>query len=417
MAITIILIAVLIFMMKVLKIKIMEPAGIYSVVWILFILGSIFSLENKYEFEYLGVIWILMTCYIFIIVSKIVCSTEKIVPATTVRYPVIPWKILLFIIGLAMCSIVYMMLTTGVSFSVFSDFSSLQNTAHMSAVDRYSSNGEGGSLVSQILGSFIYIAPICAGYSYIYAEEKKEKIICFSSVIPAVLSMLLTSAKLSLITFVILFFIGYYVSTIYTKKRIPRVKTKTLLMICIAAIVLYLLFYLSFVLRIGSGEKNLSQVIQDKLMVYAFGHIQGFDIWFSKNAFDIKEYGFGKNTFLAISSKLGLAEKKQGVYGFLTGTCTNVFTQYRGLIEDFGIVFSIMILLIVFLISCLIIKQLLSGKKVHIISQTVLAANLFWLLYFIVSAWTYTSYILTFVVFFIYLYISFNLRFTWGKKK
>ena len=77
---------------------------------------------------------------------------------------------------MSMGSVLYTMITAGVSFSVFSDFMSLQNTAHMAAVHRYSSNGEGGSLVGQILGSFIYISPICCGYSYIFAKEKKAVI-------------------------------------------------------------------------------------------------------------------------------------------------------------------------------------------------------------------------------------------------
>ena len=417
MAIIVILIAGLLFMIKFFKIKIMEPAGLYSIMWIVFIVGSILFLREEYDFKYSGISWILVSCYIFIIVSRVVWSKKKNAIHTLSKEPVIPWKILVVIVILAMCSVGYTMAMQGVSFNVFSDFVSLQNTAHMAAVDRYASNGEGGSLVSQILGSFIYIAPICCGYSYIFAKEKKEKLICFSSILPSIFSMLLTSAKLSVIAFVMLFFIGFYVAYIFNKRYVPRVKTKTLVFVFSSALTLYALFFLSFVLRIGSGEQNISKVISTKLMIYAFGHIQGFDIWFAEYAFELEDYGILKHTFLAISSKLGLSIKNQGVYGLISGSCTNVYTQFRSLIEDLGPVFAMIMLVIIFLIVYLLFYKLIYGKHTCVIEQTMFAANFFWLIYFIVSAWTYTTYLLTFVVFGLFLYISFHVKFVFGNRK
>ena len=50
MAIIVILIAGLLFMIKFFKIKIMEPAGLYSIMWIVFIVGSILFLREEYVF-------------------------------------------------------------------------------------------------------------------------------------------------------------------------------------------------------------------------------------------------------------------------------------------------------------------------------------------------------------------------------
>lgn len=416
MAITVILIAGLLFMLKFFKVKIMEPAGIYSTVWLFFIIGSILFLRGEYEFKYSGIIWILITCYLFIIISRLVSSKEKCLVYRTIQRPYIPWKILLFIVIMSMGSVLYTMITAGVSFSVFSDFMSLQNVAHMSAVDRYSTNGESGSLISQILGSFIYIAPICSGYSYVFANEKKEKMICFSSIIPVILSMLLTSAKLALVSYVILFFIGYYVAYIYLKKEIPIVKGKMIILVCASGVGLFLLFFLSFILRIGSKESYMRQMILDKLMIYTFGHIQGFDLWFEQNAFKLKTYGIGKNTFLAISSRLGLIEKKQGIYGFIPGVCTNVFTQFRGLIEDFGPFFSIVILIIVFFITYSLYLRVMTSEKRCVTRQIILAGNMYWILFMFVSAWSYTTYLVAFIMFAIYLYVGFYVKFKWRNR-
>lgn len=77
MAIIVILIAGLLFMIKFFKIKIMEPAGLYSIMWIVFIVGSILFLREEYDFKYSGISWILVSCYIFIIVSRVVWSKKK----------------------------------------------------------------------------------------------------------------------------------------------------------------------------------------------------------------------------------------------------------------------------------------------------------------------------------------------------
>ena len=122
MVISIILIIFLLFLIKIFKIRLMEPAGIYSIMWIFFIVGSIITLSAKYEFTFGGIIWLIITCYISVISFKMVQSKNKVIMINQVRYPNIPWKLLIGLIILAMGSVLYTMITSGVSFSVFSDF-------------------------------------------------------------------------------------------------------------------------------------------------------------------------------------------------------------------------------------------------------------------------------------------------------
>ena len=417
MAFTIIFIFLLIFFVRIFNIKLLEPAGIYTFLWLFFIIGSLLFLNGRYIFMYYGIYWILFTCFMSIIISAIfkprILTNNSI--ARTRHYVAIPWRLLALFIMLGLCSVVYTMIKMGVNLSVFSDFTSLQTTAHMSAVNRYSEASESVSFLGQILGSFVYIAPICSGYSCLYAKSNYEKLLCLSSILPSLLSMLLTSAKLSLIAFVLLFFVGFYISYIFKNGKIPHLNFKTVLPILFFVGIFYGLIYLSFVLRIGN-ENNILKVILDKLMIYTFGHVQGFDIWFTENALKIDKYGIWKNSFLSISSKLGLAERNQGVYLLIPGVCTNVYTQFRGLIEDLGPIFSLIILFLIFIFVYSIFSKLILAKKYYVLKQTVLAASLFWLFYFIISAWTYTTYILTFLVFGVFLYISFNVKFVWRDK-
>lgn len=404
----VVLILGLFILLPVCRFKILEPVSIHCILWCVFIAGSVLFLARDYKFTFSGVLWLLAICYIYLIIARVFyVKTPTCIKA---EQPNIHWEILVILILLALCSTIYTMIVAGVNLSVFRNFSELQAVAHNASVNRYASGGESVTALNQLLNVFVYAAPLCAGYSLVYAENRMQKIICYSSIVPVILNVLLTAAKLALVAFVIFFFVGFYTAYVYKNKCVPIVKIKTVVLGIIGVVILFSLFYLSFVLRIGKSNDNLFNVIFEKLMVYTFGHIQGFDCWFSSEAFDVENYSFGTKTFLAISSKLGLAEKIQGVYGLMPGTCTNVYTQYRGIIEDFGVVGSMLVLLFVFGFTSWLYARLVKTEKSNVIVQVLFAANIFWLIYFIVSTWTYTSYILTFIVFAVYLYLNYNLK-------
>ena len=410
MAVTFILILIIVFLLRALKIKTCEPAGLVSYVYIFFILGSIFLLGDKYTFTYKGIWWLLTCCLFFVIVSTLFRRRKNVDLTCEIINPEIHWKLLFVFIAIGMTSVLISMITMGVDFSVFTNFSLLQNTAHTASMNRYSAGAETGSTLTQVIGSFIYICPVCAGYSYIYANEKKYKILCWVSMLPAFLAMLLTAAKLAVVSAVILFFVGYYISYIFFYKRVPELKFSLFLKGICAFAVLYFLFFFSFILRYGSNEKNILNLIQTKMIVYGFGHIQGFDTWFGRYALAYDDYTFGGSTFLAISSKLGVLEKGQGVYGVISGSCTNVYTQFRGVIQDFGIFLSLAVMIILFMIVSWQYQKLIRCKLPHVLLQTLFLANIFWLMFFFISAWTYTTYILTMIVFYSYLYVSYKVK-------
>lgn len=402
---------ILFFLLKFFKIKIIEPAGLFSYVWLLFILGSIIFLKREYQFFYSGINWILFSAILFTICAALF---SKVNPRTIVNSSqelsfVMPWWLLSFFLALAFLRVMYLIYSQGASLSVFSDFSTLQSFSHQASVQRYSGE-ESFSIIGQLLGTFIYATPLCAGYSLVYAKKKWQKLLCYSSFFPPLLSMLLTSAKLAVISYVIFVFVGYYVSYLARYKQLPQVNVKLLSRLSIAFVTLLGLFYISFVLRIGQTSENVVGTIITKLAIYAFGHIQAFDLWFEEFAFRLPEYGFGISTFLAISSQLGLATKKIGIYDFIFGASSNVYTQFRGLIEDFGPILSLGILVILFIL-CYYCIVLVKKKPLAILPQVVLSATLFYLLYFIVSAWAYTFYIITFIIFCIYLFVARYIRF------
>lgn len=291
--------------------------------------------------------------------------------------------------------VVFTMLKNGIQLETLFSFSKLMESTHEQAVDHYS-GGDSGGLFEQILGSFIYISPLCCGYTLPYVVNKRQRIVCFSSFLPAILCMLLLSTKLAFVTGIILFFLGYYVAYISKMKCEMHIRARTLLILGVAGVGFLGLIYLSFVLRIGENDDSIRQIIINKIGVYAVGHIQGFDTWFDRSDHDTM--GLGIYTFRAISSKLGLLTKEQGVYSMMAGSCTNVYTPFRDLIEDWGPYASMVWILGSSIICSICYHTILSNGAKTRISQFVLVTNMFGFLYFI-SPWVYTTYFFVFLIF------------------
>lgn len=407
----VILFILIIFFMSVslFKMNLSSPPVIYLLIWGTFIIYSYFMLKENYYFSFYGIFWILTSSLFLSLGYSIKTNIKK--SEMNKRVPNISWNLLILFICLSLFGFVLNAVKYGISFNIFSDFNRLQTTSNMIATQRYSGSGISTTVFEQVLNSFTYVLPLCAGYSYLYADTLKKKFIVFLTILPSILSMLITSAKLVVVAYVILFFISYYTSFIFLKKKFLKINLKNLLYSLLTALILYKLFYISFVLRIGSTTASIEKMITTKLGIYGFGHIQAFDIWLEQFWSTSNDLGFGNNTFLAFSSIFGFMTKKQGIYDFISGSSTNVFTQYRALISDFGVVFSLIIIFFIGLFLKYLYLLIISPQTKYIVtSQVLFISILFYLFYFIVSPWVYMTFVLTFLIFYFYIFIAFYIN-------
>ncbi|MBA2796618.1 O-antigen polymerase [Streptococcus porcinus] len=400
------IIVMLLLSVFLLKMNLSSPPLIYLFVWSSFVICSYLLLKENYYFSFYGIFWILTSCFVLILGYSL-----KIKHSDTFgsKIPDIPWGLLIFFIILSLIGFAISVAKYGISFNIFSNFNSLQSTSNMLANQRYSGGKSTSSILEQFLNAFTYVLPLCAGYSNIYANTFRKKLIVLSTLGPSILSMLVTSAKLVLVAYVMLFFVSYYTSYLYYYKKYLRINFKNLCYSLLSGFILYKLFYLSFVLRIGSRSAYIGHIILTKLGIYGFGHIQAFDIWLEKFSENTNTLGFGSNTFLSFSSLLGIMSKKQGIYDFINNSSTNVFTQYRALISDFGILCSLVIIFLLgVLLKYLYNIILYSNSKFTALAQVLFISTMFYLIYFIVSPWVYMTFILTFFIFYIFIMIAFS---------
>lgn len=395
------------FVAKVLKIRWYSPAGVYTLASVAYIGGAVFVFGGDVEYKLWGIVWWLLSCLACMLGQKISLSFVKPAPlpaipesnggnaAPAIRYRKTPWILLVFIIFIAFAGIMLSLMQKGISLSSLLDISQLGQINHNAAVDRYEGNSE-ASLVSQLFVIFYYFAPLCGGYMFNFSDGKLRKVITLLSLCPALLSMAFFNGKSTFIAACMLWGSAFLVSLIKTKRDKIKLKVRWVIGVALAFVAVIVLLYISMCLRVGDLSAETRAIINEKILVYAFGHVEAFPLWIE--TVELGVYDFGANTFMIIPRMLGLAVREQGVYGFMGNS--NVFTANRGIIQDFGVFGGLIFWFVIGLISNHFIKNVIRKKR-SFISTTLLVASFFFVLYgsLIISPWIYTSYVAAFVAF------------------
>ena len=402
------------FAAKVLKIRWYSPAGVYTIASVAYIGGAVFLFGGGVEYKLWGIIWWLLSCLACMLGQKISFSFVKSAPlpaipdadsndtAPTIRYKKTPWILLVLIIFIAFAGIMLSLLQRGISLSSLLDISQLGQINHNAAVDRYEGNST-PSLVSQLFVIFYYFAPLCGGYMFNFFDGKLSKVITLLSLCPALLSMAFFNGKSTFIAACMLWGSAFLVSLIKTKRGRIKLRARWVIGALLAFFAVIVLLYISMCLRVGDLSAETRAVINKKILVYAFGHVEAFPLWIE--TVELGVYDFGANTFMLIPRMLGFVVREQGVYGFMGNS--NVFTANRGIIQDFGIFGGLIFWFVVGLISNHFIKNVIRKKR-SFISTTLLTASFFFVLYgsLIISPWIYTSYVAAFAAFAVFVTVA-----------
>ena len=208
------------------------------------------------------------------------------------------------------------------------------------------------------------------------------------------------SVKSGFITSVFLWIIGWYVAFTIMNNRKINFNFKIIKKIIVYFSIFYSILFFSMIMRTGKFDMYILNEISIKIVNYTFGHLPAFDIWFSNNYSNIEPEG-GITTFAGITNYLGLSKREMGIYNEqiyygisnYANNHTNVFTAFRALAEDFGILFSLIIVFFTGTITGISLNCI--KKNIGILNaQWILMGTLFYISWsFVTSVWAYTSYI------------------------
>lgn len=215
-------------------------------------------------------------------------------------------------------------------------------------------------LVSKLGMAMAYLAATIGGLLFGCSTSKRNSLlVLLGAFLPSIASLLFESAKGLLFQFISLFFGCVLVTRLFEGKLylIDRAGIRSGILALMVLVPLTIVSFLSRGIYGVEDSSIVAEMLPGYLASYAFGYLYAFSDWFSfqvgwpasmSYAHEASSYGFFTfaSAFRAFGSTRSFAP---GVYdeyftsGLLTG---NIYTMFRGLIIDFGILGSLLYMFI-----------------------------------------------------------------------
>lgn len=405
--ILVLMIILLLLFCKFLKQEWSSPASINALWNSFFVFFAVIFFGENIRWKYGGIVWIVLSCFCFLIGQflgiRILQSGVKSGREAEYKVTNLIPVVMVVLIVICMLNPVIYLKNFGYSISSIFNLNTLLSVNETIAADRYSGEGfESGIVV--MIGAVSYCISLCGGYMFDNCRSYISKICMIATVLPTIALTIVTNAKLGTVTVAFFWATGWLISFLVRNGHGINLTKKIVMSIVGIGCVVFIILYLSMMLRIGSLDIETKSIVDTKMQEYAFGQIQAFSEWFAQ--LDVFSYDLGSNTFMVLARYLGNFERQQGVYEVLPNITTNIFTQNRGIIEDYGIVGGLIFWIYYGLIAGWCYKGVQicrHKKKIYIV---VLAMIYFSVFYgFMISPWVYTTNLIAVIGFGIFIYI------------
>lgn len=405
--------ALLLFKISINKGKMLAPSSLFTIFWTGQILFMVIGWSTYLQFYYTGLLYILfcLVCFRFgFNITRNGCNADsnnyQIV--STVNMNRVK-QVLFVLLVLSFYNSISSLLAYGLNFSTMFDINQMAVMSNEMSVDRYSGGGEGRGIVTRLIGLNAIVCPLFGGYVYNMLNEKKY--FAFLPFFPMILSGLSHGAKMGMITGTFMWLIGF-ILYVQSYRLTIKIRFIYILRIVLMIVAFFCFLLLSMMMRIGTVDAETFTVVTGKFNSYFFGHLPAFDWWFNEHALDDRALTFGGKLFYGITNSLGLMERQSGIFTELVkiskgGDYTNVFTIFRFLIEDFGVIFTPLFLIICGVIIRNIYTEYLKGVNMPFYTSIMFMVYFFISWSFVASVFAYGTYlVLPFYFYFILKYIN-----------
>jgi oligosaccharide repeat unit polymerase len=211
---------------------------------------------------------------------------------------------------------------------------------HVSSVVRYA--GEQPPLLARLLVVWAYPAALLGGMSYAANRRYRDKLICFLPILVSLLLSLLQAAKANTLIGIALALSGFWGMKVFISGGAYRPLSRKALLILTALVTIGLLFFLATdTLRTHKQEEDIAvDADWGRVKVSTLGYLAVFSQWTNgpSSAFQLN---LGAYTFGGVLELVGLRSRQIGIYtqsvDFEGAAESNIFTAFRGLIEDFSL--------------------------------------------------------------------------------
>jgi len=298
----------------------------------------------------------------------------------------------------AMVGCAHLLFVSLEKFSLDFSFLDMLSLGHLWSVARYD-RGEVEPWSVRLLIMWVYPAVLLAGISFALAPNRARKWLAVTPLIPAALIGTIFAARAGLLISLICWFSGLFAVRYHQTGGSYVLFQRKLVLSSLILMVSGLLFFVAIdtVRRFEGGDLEVSTDLP-RLSKYFLGSVPAFANWVHTS----EEQGMtlGAYTFAGVFDLLGIRPRQIGVYQELQtlagGEETNIYTLFRGLIQDFTLPGACLFGVLLGIVAGTAAR---SGSTNHLRDVLMLAGYYAFVIYSpLISLFTYNGLILAWVV-------------------
>jgi oligosaccharide repeat unit polymerase len=388
------------------------PAAFFAAFWCIF--GGLPLVASPINVEPAGMLFLVAACAAVLLGAW---AAQRLMPATTTAVaplkepPLLGWLIAAStVLGVAVVVLILASIDVpGARRSI--SFNGIVATIHQLAIER-----NGGTWLepaaARVLTTALYLGAMLAGLMLGIRNTGSKRWLALAVFLPSVLITVILTTKSSLLLPMALG-VSAYAATCVAAGRPPRLNLKRTALLAGLVAVLAAAFVLIQMVRYAGWSQGRPLAVVELLWLDTFPYLGAFSIWFQHSAMSASLHpSLGQYTFAGVFELLHIHSRVAGLYTdqvLINGVGYNIYTAFRGLIEDFTVPGALLFLVVVGFGVQLAYRRVRSGDLAYVGILAAFYAATLWS--FVVDVFIYNTIVLAFVVLIGYLAIAPRLSF------
>jgi len=387
------------------------PAAFFAAFWCVF--SGLPLVAGPIEVAPAGMLFVAAACAAVLLGAWIVRERVPATPshAPPLEPPLLGWFIAgCTLAGFGVVAIIVYSVESDGDFPRLVSFNAIVETIHQLAVARNGGTWEEPA-AARVLTTATYLGPMLSGLMLALRTQGWSRWLSFIVLLPSVLITVILTTKSSLLLPLALETSSYLAASIAGGRR-PRLDLKGA---ALAAGVLRLIvgaFFLIQMARYAGWASGRPEAVVESMWVNTFPYLGVFSGWLaSYGLWDSLHLTFGQYTFAGVFDLLHIHTRVAGLYTeqvVINGSEYNIYTAFRGLVQDFTVPGALAFLVLVGFLAELTYKRARSGNLLYAGLLAAFYAATLWS--FVVDIFIYNTIVLAFVLLIGYLAAAPRLR-------